>query len=183
LGGIDIEFGKHLLSYQSLEGFIIYYHFNDSSVEVIDDIHVRGQFHINHYVTLTGEMSHDRLKATHYLNNKQDGTRISDYINGYKANYNQESWLQYPIKDLDDYHKTIWTTWELSRRQMSKDSVLLLTMNNLLSNEPIFKSLFEPEWRNRVHILAKKLLDYLLIQLNDNIKSFNMHVLLARYYN
>jgi len=98
LGGIDIDIGGHLLSYQALEGFITYYHFNGQRVKAINGIRVRAQFHINHYVTLTGEMSHDRLRKRSWF----AGMQLEFRVGGMKqAKGLSKKMTQMVIRDID----------------------------------------------------------------------------------
>lgn len=79
LSGVDVEVGGNLLS-KSIQGFLTYYHFNGKQVKAINGIQLRGQLNLTNYITLTGEVSYDRLRK-HYWSM---GIQLSFFIGSLK---------------------------------------------------------------------------------------------------
>ncbi|NQY42012.1 MAG: inverse autotransporter beta domain-containing protein [Legionellales bacterium] len=100
LWGYDVELGGNLPSLERLTGFVAYYHFNDNDIKAIHGVRYRCGFKLNEYLSLEGEIAHDRLRNINYL----AGVRIHLTIGG-KSN-NQLSSLerkmtQMVIRDID----------------------------------------------------------------------------------
>ena len=100
LWGYDVELGGNLPSFERLTGFVAYYHFNDNDIKAIHGVRFRSSFKLNEYLSLEGEIAHDRLRDINYL----AGVRIHLAIGG-KSN-NQLSSLerkmtQMVIRDID----------------------------------------------------------------------------------
>jgi len=137
LGGIDIDIGGHLPSYRALEGFITYYHFNSRGVKAIDGIRIRGQFHVNHYVALTGEMSHDRLRKRSWF----AGMQLEFRVGGMKqAKGLSKKMTQMVIRDIDvitscgRVNKSVLTVSKfinLSTIQDKIGSIIVFSTNNI----------------------------------------------------
>lgn len=62
LHGFDIELGGNLPNFKPLEAFISYYHFNSTNIKPVHGIRIRSNLRLNEYISLEGEISHDRLR-------------------------------------------------------------------------------------------------------------------------
>ena len=151
----------------------------------IDDVQ------LNALTNVLGKFPLALAQATSYINeNKNKGWTIDKYIKVFNKT-KENSKILLDATTADDHHgKTVYVTWKISLDELSNTSPLSVDILNscaLLSTSPIPLNLIREIYSNKTEVelinALKELEKYSFIdlqQINENIQSIKLHVLLQK---